>query len=130
MGERKDTKVKNKQTVPSVLKTPKVGGIGGVWTCAALPITIFFRMDIDDWRTRIDELTDTVIALLNKRAVYATEIGKLKKQKGLPVLDTAREEAVLAAVAEKAEKAGGPLSGDSVRRIFKVIMEETRKVEE
>jgi chorismate mutase len=37
---------------------------------------------------------------------------------------------VLAAVAEKAEKAGGPLSGDSVRRIFKVIMEETRKVEE
>ncbi len=130
MGERKATKVKNKQTVLSVSKTPKVGGIRGVWTCAALPITIFFRMEIDDWRSRIDELTDTVIALLNKRAVYATEIGKLKKQKGLPVLDTAREEAVLAAVAEKAEKAGGPLSGDSVRRIFKVIMEETRKVEE
>ena len=92
--------------------------------------TIFCRMEIDDWRIRIDELTDTVIALLNKRAVYATEIGKLKKQKGLPVLDTAREEAVLADVAAKAEKAGGPLSGDSVRRIFKVIMEETRKVEE
>lgn len=96
----------------------------------ACQITIFFRMEIEDWRIRIDELTDSVIALLNKRAVYATEIGKIKKQKGLPVLDTAREEAVLAEVAEKAEKAGGPLSGESVRRIFKVIMEETRKVEE
>lgn len=87
-------------------------------------------MEIDDWRIRIDELTDTVIALLNKRAIYATEIGKIKKEKGLPVLDSAREEAVLADVAEKAEKAGGPLSGESMRRIFKVIMEETRKVEE
>lgn len=92
--------------------------------------TIFCCMEIDDWRIRIDELTDTVIALLNKRAVYATEIGKLKKQKGLPVLDVAREEAVLAAVAEKAEKAGGPLSGQSMRNIFKTIIEETRKVEE
>ena len=101
--------------------------MGGKRACQ---ITIFFRMEIEDWRIRIDELTDSVIALLNKRAVYATEIGKIKKQKGLPVLDTAREEAVLAEVAEKAEKAGGPLSGESVRRIFKVIMEETRKVEE
>jgi len=37
---------------------------------------------------------------------------------------------VLAAVAEKAEKAGGPLSGESMRNIFKAIIEETRKVEE
>ena len=95
----------------------------------ACQITIFFRMEIEDWRIRIDELTDSVIALLNKRAVYATEIGKIKKQKGLPVLDTAREEAVLAEVAEKAEKAGGPLSGESGRRILKGIMEETRKGE-
>jgi len=87
-------------------------------------------MEIDDWRVRIDELTDTIIALLNNRAVYATEIGKIKKERGLPVFDESREEAVLACVAEKAQKAGGPLAPDSVRRIFKVIMEETRKVEE
>ena len=96
----------------------------------ACQITIFFRMEIEDWRIRIDELTDSVIALLNKRAVYATEIGKIKKQKGLPVFDEGREQSVLNLVAEKAAKAGGPLSGESVRRIFKVIMEETRKVEE
>lgn len=88
------------------------------------------HMEIDDWRKRIDELTDMIISLLNRRAEFATEIGKLKKEKGLPVFDAAREEAVLAAVAEKAEKAGGPLSGESMRNIFKTIIEETRKVEE
>ena len=87
-------------------------------------------MEIEDWRMRIDELTDTLISLLNKRAEFATEIGKLKKEKGLPVFDASREEAVLAVVAEKAEKAGGPLSPESIQQIFKVIMEETRKVEE
>ena len=87
-------------------------------------------MEIEDWRLRIDEMNDTLIGLLNKRAACATEIGKIKKQKGLPVLDVAREEAVLALVAEKAEKAAGPLSGESMRRIFKAIMEEARKVEE
>ena len=87
-------------------------------------------MEIEDWRMRIDELTDTLISLLNKRAEFATEIGKLKKEKGLPVFDASREEAVLAVVAEKAEKAGGPLTPESIRQIFKVIMEETRKVEE
>ena len=87
-------------------------------------------MEIEDWRMRIDELTDTLISLLNKRAEFATEIGKLKKEKGLPVFDASREEAVLAVVAEKAEKAGGPLTPESIRQISKVIMEETRKVEE
>ncbi|WP_254794629.1 chorismate mutase [Fibrobacter sp. UWCM] len=88
------------------------------------------HMEIDDWRKRIDELTDTIISLLNRRAEFAMEIGKLKKEKGLPVFDAAREEAVLAAVAEKAVKAGGPLPPESIVNIFRTIMEETRKVEE
>ena len=96
-----------------------------LWPC----FSIFPRMEIDDWRKRIDELTDTIISLLNQRAVYAAEIGKLKKEKGLPVFDAAREEAVLAAVAEKAVKAGGPLPPESIVNSFRTIMEETRKVE-
>lgn len=88
------------------------------------------HMEIDDWRKRIDELTDTIISLLNRRAEFAMEIGKLKKEKGLPVFDAAREEAVLAAVAEKAVKADGPLPPESIVNIFRTIMEETRKVEE
>ena len=90
----------------------------------------FSDMEIDDWRKRIDDLNDELIALLNRRAVFAAEIGKIKKAKGLPVFDAGREESVLARVAEMAESAGGPLSPESVSNIFRSIMEETRKVEE
>lgn len=84
-------------------------------------------MKIEDWRNRIDELNGELIALLNKRATYATEIGKLKKELGLPVLDASREQAVLDRVGSMTE---GPLSSDSIKRIFQVIMEESRKVED
>ena len=90
-------------------------------------------MEINDWRERIDEINDELIALLNRRAHYATEIGKIKKQRGLPVFDGTREKAVLEGVARIAEshlERGGVLSSESVKRIFQVIMEETRKVEE
>lgn len=87
-------------------------------------------MNIEDWRNRIDELNDELIALLNKRASFAVEIGKIKKQKGLPVLDAAREEVVLNGVAEKAKKANGPLPPESFKNIFRTIIDETCKVEE
>lgn len=84
-------------------------------------------MKIDDWRIRIDELNEELIALLNKRASYATEIGKIKKEMDLPVLDQAREDAVLEKVAALTK---GPLSPDSIKEIFRTIMAETRKVED
>ncbi|MBO7384338.1 MAG: chorismate mutase [Fibrobacter sp.] len=87
-------------------------------------------MEISDWRKRIDELNEELIRLLNKRAGFAAEIGKIKKAAGLPVLDSAREESVLAEVAAKAVEVGGPLGEESIKNIFKAIMQETRKVEE
>ena len=87
-------------------------------------------MESDDWRKRIDDLNDELIALLNRRAVFAAEIGKIKKAKGLPVFDAGREESVLTRVSEMAASAGGPLPPESVCNIFRTIMEETRKVEE
>lgn len=87
-------------------------------------------MDIANWRTRIDELENVIIELLNKRAEYAVEIGKIKKECGLPVLDAAREREILDRVAAKTEKLRGPLSPESMKRIFQAIMAETRQVEE
>lgn len=86
----------------------------------------FRRMEISEWRNRIDELESMIIELLNKRASYAVEIGKIKKEKGLPVLDPVREQEILARVAAKTK---GPLSPDAVREIFKTVMQETRKLE-
>lgn len=84
-------------------------------------------MDISHWRKDIDELEDQIIALLNKRASYAVEIGKIKHEYGIPVFDATREQEILNRVAAKTK---GPLSSDSIRSIFKTIMEETRKVED
>ena len=92
--------------------------------------SIFPAMTIEDWRARIDALNGELVTLLNKRASFAHEIGKVKKQAGLPVLDEGREARVLNAVGELAQKSGGPLTEESVKRIFQVIMEETRKVED
>lgn len=86
-------------------------------------------MDIANWRTRIDELENVIIELLNKRAEYAVEIGKIKKANGLPVLDASREREILVRVAEKAARENGPLSPESMQRIFQTIMAETRQVE-
>lgn len=87
-------------------------------------------MNIEDWRARIDELNVEIVSLLNKRASFAHEIGKLKKLAGLPVLDQGREGRVLDSVEEIAKNQEGPLDAQSVKRIFQVIMEETRKVED
>ena len=65
--------------------------IGAKWPRNGVRSGAFFStfppMEIDDWRMRIDELNDELIALLNRRAVFATEIGKIKRSQGLPVLD-------------------------------------------
>lgn len=82
--------------------------------------------DIAHWRQRIDALEDQLVALLNERASFAAEIGKIKKAQGLPVLDATREKEILERVAAKTS---GPLSADAVQNIFTVIMSETRKLE-
>ncbi len=92
-------------------------------------LATFPGMDIANWRTRIDELENVIIELLNKRAEYAVEIGKIKKANGLPVLDASREREILVRVAEKAARENGPLSPESMQRIFQTIMAETRQVE-
>lgn len=85
---------------------------------------------MDVVRTRIDELDSTIVELLNRRAKYAVEIGKHKKRLGLPVWNSARETAVLDHVTELADGLDGPLDGESVRNIFRMIIEETRTAEE
>ena len=84
-------------------------------------------LDLDGWRTRIDELNAKLVDLLNERARCALEIGKLKKRLGLPMHDPKREKDVLDKVPAHN---GGPLDDESLRDIFRSIMQEHRKLEE
>lgn len=83
-------------------------------------------MDIEDWRRRIDEIDRKLVELLNERSRAALEIGRLKRQRGMPLYQPEREAKILAAVQQAN---GGPLDNDAVRRLFERILDEARSVE-
>ena len=80
-------------------------------------------MDISDWRKKIDELDRDLVRLLNERARCAVEIGKIKRQNGLPIQEPSREQEVMQQAFDANQ---GPLPDLAVRRIFERIVEEGR----
>jgi chorismate mutase len=78
-------------------------------------------------RKHIDDVDRQLVDLLNARTKVAHEIGHIKKEAGLPVLEPSREEKVLANVAEINR---GPLTESALRNIFEAIMKEMRKIQE
>ena len=63
-------------------------------------------MDIADWRRKIDEIDRRLVALLSERAQAAHEIGKLKRDAGMPIYEPDRERHVF----ENTQRANqGPL---------------------
>lgn len=81
---------------------------------------------LDDLRRRIDALDRRVVALLNERAAHAIALGRIKKKRGLPVYQPAREEEVLNNVQGCN---GGPLEDAALRRLFERIIDESRRIE-
>ena len=52
-------------------------------------------MNLDDWRSRINNLDDEILKLLNQRGTAALRIGELKRQQDLPYFSPEREAQVL-----------------------------------
>ena len=52
-------------------------------------------MNLDDWRSRINDLDEQILNLLNQRAHAALHIGELKRQQDLPYFVPEREAQVL-----------------------------------
>ncbi len=82
--------------------------------------------DIAGWRNRIDEIDSEIIGLLNKRAEYAVEIGKVKRQSGSDIYDPKREQYIYNRIMGLNT---GPLDDDTLVTIFKCIIEECRSKE-
>ena len=83
-------------------------------------------MDIDHWRSEIDEVDAELLRLLNIRARLAIKVGSLKRSAGLPLRDLEREQFVL----ERLQEANnGPLDQEAVVRLFRRIIRESRRVE-
>ncbi len=64
--------------------------------------------------------------LLNSRSACAVEIGRLKRQVGLPVYQPDREKWILERVADNNP---GPLDSGAVRRVFERVIDESRRLE-
>jgi chorismate mutase-like protein len=72
-------------------------------------------------RAKIDALDARIIALLNERARVVQEVGHIKQQAGLSIVDPKRAEEVLQRIASKNQ---GPLPNENLRRIYERIVAE------
>lgn len=84
-------------------------------------------MDISDWRKKIDEIDGRLVELLSARARAAHEIGRLKRDAGLPIYEPDRERAVLAHIAQANP---GPLSERELISIYERIMDIMRLIQQ
>ena len=82
--------------------------------------------EITQWRRRIDELDAAVLRLLNLRAGFALQLGKLKRAGAAPLHVPARERRVLARLRRLSP---GPLSPAAVERIYRSILDESLRLQ-
>ncbi len=84
-------------------------------------------MEISDWRKKIDELDHKLVDLLSQRAQAAHEIGKLKRDAGMPIYEPDRERTVFNNVRSINP---GPLPDRDLLRIFERIMDIMRGIQQ
>ncbi|MCW8859628.1 MAG: chorismate mutase [Deltaproteobacteria bacterium] len=83
-------------------------------------------MDIDAFRTKINQLDDELLRIFNERAALALEIGAVKKQLDLPIYDPKREKLIFQRMQEKNQ---GPLDNSAIIRLFERVIDESRSLE-
>jgi chorismate mutase len=80
-----------------------------------------------DFRAEIEIIDAAVIDLLAKRMRLAREVGSVKRAEGLPLVDPAREAAVVARASALARDAG--LAEEEVRALYWRVMAMARRVQ-
>ena len=77
-------------------------------------------------RQEIDRIDRDLVALMNRRAEIAAQIGQVKDQQGLEVWSPAREEEV---VNRALNNSAGPLPPETIRLIFRELMSGSRALQ-
>jgi chorismate mutase len=86
------------------------------------------RAALEGLRERISEVDEALVALVRERRDLAVEIGRLKAELGLPVMDPAREAAVVRRVAGLARDKG--VDEELARDVIWRIMASARAIQE
>jgi len=83
-------------------------------------------MTIEERRAEIDRIDSDLLRILNRRAQVACELAVLKRVSGASLCDPQRELQVV----ERAQQSNrGPLTDPAVARIFRAVIEESRRLE-
>ena len=90
------------------------------------------KTDLNDdkfspYRIKINHIDDQIISLLYERQEIAEEVGKIKKQMGIGIFDSAREEEVFKRLTSKYNN---NLSRQAIRHIFSEIVSAARAVQQ
>jgi len=83
-------------------------------------------MNIEDWRTEINDLDSELLRLLNKRAGLALRVGESKTASGVHLCDHTREREVIERMCEANE---GPLDDRAIVELFRAIIHESRRIQ-
>ena len=84
------------------------------------------KAQLEELRKRIDLLDESLVRLLNARAACALEIGRVKREMGVPIYQPQREAEVLKNVQGWNN---GPLDMPAIKRLFERIIDEARHLE-
>jgi chorismate mutase/prephenate dehydratase len=79
-------------------------------------------------RQKIDQLDSQIVELLAKRFQFAKEAGEIKKASRKDLQDLAREQSLLSALTERAEKKG--LDPVLISKLYRIILEHSVSVQE
>jgi len=82
--------------------------------------------DMSEWRNRIDKVDEKILDLLNERAKYVIEIGRIKSQDNLDVFDPEREKNIMSHLCEMNS---GPFTDAAIRKIFECLFTESKLIE-
>ena len=80
-------------------------------------------MDLQELRVQIDSVDRQIIDLVQQRMDIAANIAEYKRQKGLPVLDAAREQVKLETVAAQSREG----MGEYMKTVFQTLMAVSRE---
>ena len=85
-------------------------------------------MALEEYRKEIDLIDKEILSLLKKRYAISADVARFKLQSGKAVLDEQREKEIIAEKKRLAEEYG--LSPEFIEKLFILIMEESRAVQE
>lgn len=78
------------------------------------------ELDLQEIRGRLDAIDAQLSALLEKRMETVGQVAAYKKERGMPILDAAREEKILAKVQALVRPEFAPYASEVYRRILEM----------